>query len=172
MIFIILIFLLCIKLATTKISKDEMPLIDLNQKNSLRIISDNYLKFNVKIYKIASFSNKNRFILTNEFNKYHLNCNKLNDAMDYANLSKTLDWYIKRDNIEPIVSKTITQDNNEIVNLESGLYFLVSENIEKYDSQYRIVPVLISLPTKNFNKEWEYDLDIFSKFEKILAIQY
>lgn len=101
-----------------------------------------------RLYKVAKIASNGSFTPTKDFEKYPVKWNGL-DSEGWRLLAETLDAYVARDNISPV--KTLVIDENQSATaekLEVGFYLVVGNRAAESELDIRPTPFLISLPSE------------------------
>lgn len=175
----IIYFILCLILISplyvmglgVEIQRDT-PYIDTDKLTSLTILYSNddvplsLVKFSV--YKVATVSRVFYYTLTKDFANYPIKYNGLRTVDQWRDLATTLDGYVAKDGIKPII-EGLTDDSGilKLSDLETGLYLVVGESKEIGIATYTPESFLVSLPDLNVGNYWDYDVFVEPKFERV-----
>lgn len=118
------------------------------------------------LYGVADFSETGEFVIREPFSKYPIVIQGL-DSEGWRALAETLAGYVERDEIEPLDKKE-TDDKGHLTwnNLQKGLYLVLGEQIKKEQYLYTPMPLLVTVPNRTENGEWNYQPLIHPKYNK------
>lgn len=143
---------------------DKDVTLTLHYQNDEQPISE--AEFN--LYYIATMSKDVTFTLTGDFKDYPVNLNKL-DNSGWQSVALTLDGYIQRDNIAPLMSG-VTNSNGTVVfksttgAMKAGLYMITGEAIVQDGYVHTPDPFVVWVPgADETTGEWNYDVVVFAK---------
>ncbi len=122
------------------------------------------------LYQVASVDAGGNFELTHDFSDYPIQTAGL-DQSGWEQLADTLTGYAVRDRISPVdEGKT---DNKGTLHfpakgkpLHPGLYLLVGNVFTTEEYVYTTKPAMAALPMKTESSSWNYDVDIYPKYER------
>ncbi|MGL5352769.1 MAG: Cna B-type domain-containing protein, partial [Clostridium sp.] len=118
------------------------------------------------IYKFANFDENGGFVVTDDFKKYPIDFDKLEDKSDWYLLYDTLATYAKVDNIPTLKeNKTDYRGKVNFNDLDLGVYLVTLETLTKDGFKYEGKPFLVSIPTKSDGKDI-YNVNVYTKVEK------
>lgn len=123
---------------------------------------------NVKfsVHKFANFDDNGGFIVTDEFKKYPIDFDKLQDKSDWYLLYDTLATYVKVDKILPLKeNKTDYRGKVNFNDLSLGVYLVTLETLTKDGFKYEGKSFLVSIPNKSEGKDI-YNVQAYTKVEK------
>lgn len=137
--------------------------VDTNQKCTLEIKYE-AIDAQLRLYRIAEIDEDASFTLTEAYQDYRV---VLDDDAEAAALA--LESYINRD--QKVPEAYAQTDKNGVVrfeNLETGIYLLLSNRVEKDTFCYEPLPVMVSLPSKSVEmSQYQYDVVINMKYTKM-----
>ena len=137
--------------------------VDTNQKCTLEIKYE-AIDAQLRLYRIAEIDEDASFTLTEAYQDYRV---ALDDDAEAAALA--LESYINRD--QKVPEAYAQTDKNGVVrfeNLETGIYLLLSNRVEKDTFCYEPLPVMVSLPSKSVEmSQYQYDVVINMKYTKM-----
>lgn len=137
--------------------------VDMNQKCTLEIKYE-AIDAQLRLYRIAEIDEDASFTLTEAYQDYRV---ALDDDAEAAALA--LESYINRD--QKVPEAYAQTDENGVVrfeNLETGIYLLLSNRVEKDTFCYEPLPVMVSLPSKSVEmSQYQYDVVINMKYTKM-----
>lgn len=137
--------------------------VDTNQKCTLEIKYE-AIDAQLRLYRIAEIDEDASFTLTEAYQDYRV---ALDDDAEAAALA--LESYINRD--QKVPEAYAQTDENGVVrfeNLETGIYLLLSNRVEKDELYYEPLPVMVSLPSKTVEmSEYQYDVVVNMKYTKV-----
>lgn len=115
------------------------------------------------IYKVATASEFAEFTPTEEFAKYPVAIDN-EQCCSWDKLAETLAAYVERDNLKPL-DKGKTDDCGKLkfptkstVKMTTGLYLVVGSTHKSGNYIYESKPFLVSLPERDENDVWLYDV--------------
>ena len=118
------------------------------------------------LYHVADISDTAKFILSEQFQGTTVSFQNLNQE-EWKQLAQQLSNYIQkvRSKIEPLaVQKTNDDGETTFAKLQTGLYLVVGEVWEGENTIISPVPFLVSLPSRNQEQEWQYDMNAVVKY--------
>lgn len=137
--------------------------LDINQKCSLEIKYE-AIDAQLRLYRIAELDEDASITLTAAYQDYRVD---LEDDAEAAALA--LESYIQRD--QKVPEAYAQTDANGVVrfeDLETGIYLLLSNRVEKDELYYEPLPVMVSLPSKTVEmSEYQYDVVVNMKYTKV-----
>lgn len=117
------------------------------------------------LYKVADVSKTYRFTSTKEFAAFHKK-EDTKTAKDWRTQAESLADYVKENQISPYVKTKISNEGTLIWdNLPVGLYLVIGDKVSDGTKQYIPSPFLVSLPSQNEEKEWEYCPTVYPKYK-------
>lgn len=140
--------------ATELINSSKTVSLELTYKYDDIVIND----INVKIYKIASVSNDFQYSLSDSFKSYNVKINGIKSKDELRSLSETLESYVYADLIQETSNGIIRENKVEFKDLETGLYLVITDKIDKKDCNLIYETFLISLPTLGEDNNWIYNV--------------
>lgn len=118
---------------------------------------------NVKIYRVASVSSDFRYTLIGDFKDLPVKINGIKTVTELNNLEEVFESYIVA-NKPGETSSGIVLDNKVSFNdLQTGMYFVITEKIDTKDYSLLFKSFLISVPTLNEEGTWNYDVSACPK---------
>ena len=146
----------------------QVTAVDVNKSCSLTL-NECLSGLNVHLYRVASISDDDSYHYTEDFKEAEKNTtvdlNKLESSEDLKNAAITLKGYTA--NVEGL-TKQASSSQLCCTNLQTGLYLITADNLEKDNTTYTYLPYLISLPQKT-----NYDVSIdFIKYSKNPSHEY
>lgn len=136
--------------------------LDINQKCSLEIKYE-AIDAQLRLYRIAELDEDASITLTEAYQDYRVD---LEDDAEAAALA--LESYIQRD--QKVPEAYAQTDANGVVSfedLETGIYLILSNRVEKDEFYYEPLPVMVSLPSKTVEmSEYQYDVVVNMKYTK------
>lgn len=124
-----------------------------------------------RFYKVADADETMIFTLTDTFKPYEetVIVNNIQDQETWAEMAVTLAAYASGDELPYAYEGTIKDGRCEL-QMETGLYLVLSDPVEYKDYNYKSLPMIITVPKGEGNsadvEEWEYDFRIEPKYEK------
>ena len=124
----------------------------------------------VSFYKVADFSEIGKFQLDESFVPYVEKIEYL-DLVEIGTEEMTAEkWRILAFSLESVIrSEQIEADFTEVTNregiiicngIEKGLYLLLSETVERENHIYTPSPVLVTVPNRDLEGNWNYQVEI------------
>lgn len=158
---IFIVMLMMVNIAPKMLYAEEK--VDTNQKCTLEIKYE-AIDAQLRLYRIAEIDEDASFTLTEAYQDYRV---ALDDDAEAAALA--LESYINRD--QKVPEAYAQTDENGVVrfeNLETGIYLLLSNRVEKDTFCYEPLPVMVSLPSKSVEmSQYQYDVVINMKYTKM-----
>lgn len=139
--------------------------IDTEQETSLTLqYAFEHVEF--RMYRVADISETARYTLTDSFAKYPIELSET-DSEGWRSLAVTLDGYVQRDQIEPLVQgRTDAAGMLQFTGLRTGLYLVVGEAFASGNYEYAPTTFLLSLPELTENDVWDYHPTVLPKDEQ------
>lgn len=158
---IFIAMLMMVNIAPKRLYAEEK--VDMNQRCTLEIKYEP-IDAQLRLYRIAEIDEDASFTLTEAYQDYRV---ALDDDAEAAALA--LESYIHRD--QKVPEAYAQTDENGVVrfeNLETGIYLLLSNRVEKDTFCYEPLPVMVSLPSKSVEmSQYQYDVVINMKYTKM-----
>ncbi len=144
--------------------------IDLGQEGVLNLyFGENGTGFSevaFSIYRVASVSEDGAYRLTSDFEQYSVSLENL-DSSGWRALTQTLDAYVARDGIVPLITRETGQDGRfQLTGLSVGLYLVTGGQYVDGNTVYTPEPMLVSIPGQAIDGEWDYSVEVSCKFDK------
>ena len=144
--------------------------INIGQEGSLNLsFGENGIGFTgvpFSIYRVADISEEGTYTLAGDFEQYPVRLENLNSS-GWRALAQTLDAYVARDDISPLLTRKTGQDGSfQITGLSSGLYLVTGEQYAEGSLVYTPEPMLVSIPGQAASGEWNYDIEVLCKFDR------
>ena len=162
-----LILCMTVVLSVAVFNLFQVTAVDVNKKCSLTL-NQCLSGLNVHLYRVASITETGSYQYTEEFKDAEnttVDLNKLESSEDLKNAAITLKGYTA--NVEGL-TKQASSSQLCCTNLQTGLYLITADNLEKDNTTYTYLPYLISLPQKT-----NYDVSIdFIKYSKNPSHEY
>lgn len=118
-----------------------------------------------RIYRVADMSYNGIFTLAGDFTNASVDL-KVEDTDGWRILATTLQGFVNEHQITALESNAADADGTvSFDNLPTGLYLVLGENWKSGDTIYTPVPALISLPAKDIEDNWQYDVEERLKWE-------
>lgn len=118
------------------------------------------------IYQVADISEDGTYTLNDDFAQYSVSLEDL-DSSGWRALAQTLDAYIARDKIVPLITQKTGQNGRfQLTGLSTGLYLVTGEQYVNDNSIYTPEPMLVSIPGLAADGTWAYEIDVSCKFER------
>lgn len=162
-----LILCMTVVLSVAVFNLFQVTAVDVNKKCSLTL-NQCLSGLNVHLYRVASITETGSYQYTEEFKDAEnttVDLNKLESSEDLKNAAITLKGYTA--NVDGL-TKQASSSQLCYTNLQTGLYLIIADNLEKDNTTYTYLPYLISLPQKT-----NYDVSIdFIKYSKNPSHEY
>lgn len=144
--------------------------IDTGQEGSLNFyFSENgtgFLDVSFSVYRVAGISDDGTYTLEGDFAQYPVRLEDL-DSSGWRALAQTLDAYVARDKITPLLTRQTGQNGSfRITGLSTGLYLVSGGQYVDGTVVYMPQPVLVSIPGPAAGGEWNYDVEVSCKFDR------
>lgn len=126
----------------------------------------------VGLFKIADVTSDFRYTLTSTFESTNLILNGIQSNGEWNVIRNTLETYIHADNIE--ANRDAISDSNGQVcfeALEVGLYLAVVGDVVQGEEIYIFDSTLVALPGQDVDGNWQYQVTVSSKSERIPPIE-
>ena len=122
-----------------------------------------------ELYKVAEMNEFAQFELLPAYEDFEGDINKLENAGDW--ILCAMDMMAMSAGADPDVAATSRGDGlATFESLEPGLYLVSGKPVEILPWAYTFTPFMVSVPTRDFNDEWVYDVFVDVKLEKTPAI--
>lgn len=118
----------------------------------------------VSIYYVASWNSDGTFSLSDDFAGYPVQINMLRTVAEWDALAETLRHYVAFDGLTPV--RSLKSDDAGIVSFEelkAGIYLVLTSQVNSGDKILKFSPALLSVPAKDENGNWVYDVNAFPK---------
>lgn len=162
-----LILCMTVVLSVAVFNLFQVTAVDVNKKCSLTL-NQCLSGLNVHLYRVASITETGSYQYTEEFKDAEnttVDLNKLESSEDLKNAAITLKGYTA--NVDGL-TKQASSSQLCYTNLQTGLYLIIADNLEKDNATYTYLPYLISLPQGT-----NYDVSIdFIKYSKNPSHEY
>lgn len=117
-----------------------------------------FSELNIRIYRVAEFSNDGGYALTAPFDRYSVKIHNIVSQKEWSDTAGTLESYILADAIAPYAAAPTGADGTVVFeNLQTGLYFVAGVDAETLNGRFRFEPFLIFVPTP-VDGENNYDM--------------
>lgn len=119
-----------------------------------------------KLYRAADITASGDYSITQAFKSYPISQEDIDDLDRWRNLAQTLSGYVVSDNLQAdAVSQTTDQGIAYFNELPAGLYLVTGTQFSTQDRIYTPQFFMISVPTKDANGDWQYDLAVDVKYD-------
>lgn len=119
-----------------------------------------------QLYKVADVSDRGKYILSEDFEKYSVSLEGL-DSAGWRAAAETLSAYAQRDELKALRSGvTDSQGYLTFSNLDVALYLVVGQKIKTGSYTYTPAPMLVQLPNTDEKDQWVYDVTASPKYEE------
>ena len=89
------------------------------------------------------------------------------ESSGWRALTQTLDAYVARDGIVPLITRETGQDGRfQLTGLSVGLYLVTGGQYVDGNTVYTPEPMLVSIPGQAVDGEWDYSVEVSCKFDK------
>ena len=106
------------------------------------------------------------YALTDDFAQYPVSLEDL-DSSGLRSLAQTLDAYVARDTLTPLLSQETGEDGRvSFDGLSPGLYLVLGESYTQDNTVYTPSPMLFYLPGQGEDGSWEYEVTASCKFDQ------
>lgn len=163
--FAVLVLLAC-ALAVTAAAQT----IDLDRENTLTVSfgesGEGFPEVEFSLYPVASLTEEGEYALTEDFAQYPISLEDL-DSSGLRSLAQTLDAYVARDTLTPLLSQETGEDGRiSFDSLSPGLYLVLGESYTQDKTVYTPSPMLFYLPGQGEDSGWEYEVTASCKFDQ------
>ena len=145
----------------------QVAAVDVNKKCSLTL-NECLSGLNVHLYRVASIDEVGSYQYTEDFKEAEnttIDLNKLETSEELKNAAITLKGYAAN---KEGMTKVTTSSTLTYLNLTTGLYLVVADNLVIDGKTYTYLPYLISLPQST-----KYDVSInFVKYSEVYSHEY
>ena len=118
------------------------------------------------LYRVASLTEEEDDALTGDFAQYPVSLEDL-DSSGLRSLAQTLDAYVARDTLTPLLSQKTGEDGMvSFEGLSPGLYLVLGESYTQDNTVYTPSPMLFYLPGQGEDGGWEYEVTASCKFDR------
>lgn len=122
-----------------------------------------------RVWRVASAGPFAQFTPVAPFDGYPVKMNGLT-ASGWADLATTLAGYVARDAIPPTATAQVTAKGAAAFSgLATGLYLVVGDPCQRDGVLYTPQAFLVSLPSRDANDQWVYDVQAKVKYEEELV---
>lgn len=124
---------------------------------------------NLDVYYIASVDRVGDYTVSEQFKAYEEIIDFDNMGENADSIAATLEGYVQKDNITPLVSKK-TNDLGLVsfskvdAEMVPGMYLVIGKSVERDYKKYSITPFLVAVPGRDDeNNEWDYTVMAYPK---------
>ena len=158
--------LLACALAVTAVAQT----IDLDRENTLTVSfgesGEGFPEVEFSLYPVAALTEEGEYALTDDFAQYPVSLEDL-DSSGLRSLAQTLDAYVARDTLTPLLSQETGEDGMvSFDGLSPGLYLVLGESYTQDNTVYTPSPMLFYLPGQGEDGGWEYEVTASCKFDQ------
>lgn len=158
--------LLACALAVTAVAQT----IDLERENTLTVSfgesGEGFPEVEFSLYPVAALTEEGEYALTGDFGQYPVSLEDL-DSSGLRSLAQTLDAYVARDTLTPLLSQKTGEDGRvSFDGLSPGLYLVLGESYTQDNTVYTPSPMLFYLPDQGEDGGWEYEVTASCKFDQ------
>lgn len=144
--------------------------IDLDRENTLTVSfgesGEGFPEVEFSLYPVASLTEEGEYALTGDFAQYPVSLEDL-DSSGLRSLAQTLDAYVARDTLTPLLSQETGEDGMvSFDGLSPGLYLVLGESYTQDNTVYTPSPMLFYLPDQGEDGGWEYEVTASCKFDQ------
>lgn len=163
--FAVLVLLAC-ALAVTAVAQA----IDQDRESTLTLSfgesGEGFPEVEFSLYRVASLTEEGEYALTGDFAQYPVSLEDL-DSSGLRSLAQTLDAYVARDTLTPLLSQKTGEDGMvSFEGLSPGLYLVLGEFYTQDNTVYTPSPMLFYLPGQGEDGGWEYEVTASCKFDR------
>lgn len=146
--------------------------VDLTRTNTLKIFANDeevpLAGVGFKLHLVAEINELAQYELLPAYAGFSGDINKLDKAADWAEAAQELRRLAR--NTQPDYAATSREDGMAVITgMKPGLYLVYGAPVEIEPWAYTFAPFLVSLPTRDMNDEWVYELFSDVKLEKMPA---
>lgn len=163
--FAVLVLLAC-ALAVTAVAQT------INQDRESRLTlsfgesGEGFPEVEFSLYRVASLTEEGEYALTGNFAQYPVSLEDL-DSSGLRSLAQTLDAYVARDELAPLLSQETGKAGRvSFDGLSPGLYLVLGESYTQDNRVYTPSPMLFYLPGQGEDGGWEYEVTASCKFDQ------
>ena len=158
--------LLACALAVTAVAQT----IDLDRENTLTVSfgesGEGFPEVEFSLYPVAPLTEEGEYALTGDFAQYPVSLEDL-DSSGLRSLAQTLDAYVARDTLTPLLFQETGEDGRvSFDGLSPGLYLVLGESYTQDNTVYTPSPMLFYLPGQGEDGGWEYEVTASCKFDR------
>ena len=162
--FAALVLLAC-ALAVTAVAQT----IDQDRESTLTLSfgesGEGFPEVEFSLYPVAALTEE-EYALTDDFAQYPVSLEDL-DSSGLRSLAQTLDAYVARDTLTPLLSQETGEDGRvSFDGLSPGLYLVLGESYTQDNTVYTPSPMLFYLPGQGEDGSWEYEVTASCKFDQ------
>lgn len=118
-----------------------------------------------ELHRVAALNEYAQFELLPAFSGFSGDINKMDTAADWAAAAEELKQFAAA--VEPDAAATSRDDGLVVFDgIEPGLYLVSGAPVEILPWAYTFTPFMVSIPTRDVNDEWLYDVFSDVKLEK------
>lgn len=121
----------------------------------------------IAIYRVAEASEDGSFDLIAPFSSYPVNIHGITSQKEWQMTAETMTAYLVAGQVEPDhVARTNAEGTVKFEHLQTGLYLVMEEKVQKGNATYVFEDFFLYLPTPMENGEHRYDLEAKPKCSK------
>lgn len=144
--------------------------IDLDRENTLTLSfgesGEGFPEVEFSLYPVAALTEEGEYALTDDFAQYPVSLEDL-DSSGLRSLAQTLDAYVARDTLTPLLSQETGEDGMvSFDGLSPGLYLILGESYTQDNTVYTPSPMLFYLSGQGEDGGWEYEVTASCKFDQ------
>ena len=163
--FAVLVLLACalaVTAAAQAIDQDRESTLTLSFGES----GEGFPEVEFSLYPVAALTEEGEYALTGDFGQYPVSLEDL-DSSGLRSLAQTLDAYVARDTLTPLLSQKTGEDGRvSFDGLSPGLYLVLGESYTQDNTVYTPSPMLFYLPDQGEDGGWEYEVTASCKFDQ------
>lgn len=158
--------LLACALAVTAVAQT----IDQDRESTLTLSfggsGEGFPEVEFSLYRVAALTEEGEYALTDDFAQYPVSLEDL-DSSGLRSLAQTLDAYVARDTLTPLLSQETGEDGMvSFDGLSPGLYLILGESYTQDNTVYTPSPMLFYLSGQGEDGGWEYEVTASCKFDQ------
>lgn len=113
----------------------------------------------IQVHRVAEIYADGSYALTEPFNTYPVNIQRIQSKEDWKKAADTLAAYIAADQIQPTAKHETDQNGNVMFsNLETGIYLVLGLNVKNDKGTYQFENFCVFLPTPVEDGTLDYDV--------------
>ncbi len=123
-----------------------------------------YEGLEIEIYRIADVTEDLQYSLTDDFEDYSVEINKISSSSEWDEVCSTIGMYVDTGKVER-TNVLLTDENGKVSfrDLKPGIYYVKWTNNPTKDNTIGFLPFLIAVPGIGEDGKWIYDVDAIPK---------